>query len=167
MIKIKIDFFRKNICDYAYTFMNKKYIFNSEGPDEFDAPGFTWYIFKVLFNLDINQDGYGMDNTTKQLTNNLGILHSYIEDDSNKSKYLLDIPKGSLVFFHTQAISDNQPLATNKYPGHVGIYLGDNQFIHASFKEKRIVIDSLDDYWLKKLVASRDIIANLKELKIK
>jgi cell wall-associated NlpC family hydrolase len=159
-MKINNYLFRENIVEYASMFRDKKYAFNAMGPDEFDEAGFTWYIFESLFDIDINKYGYGMDNTTKQLTNNLGILSSYIEKDSKKKEYIKDIKKGSLVFFHTKSLEDNQPLTNNKYPGDVGIYLGDKRFIHADSNKKRIIIDEIKDYWLDKMVASRDIIAN-------
>ena len=53
---------------------------------------------------------------------------------------------GDLVFFRTYA----------KFPSHVGIYLGDNRFIHASSKERKVTIDSLDaPYFIKRFVGAR------------
>ena len=42
------------------------------------------------------------------------------------------LEKGDLVFFNT-----------NRYLGHVGIYIGNNKFIHASSRMRRVRIDSL------------------------
>ena len=161
MIKINIDIFRNNIKDYALTFINKKYTWGANGPNEFDSPGFTWYVFKILFNKDINKDGYGIDNTTNQMTNNIGSLKVYIEDDNNKKEYLNDIKIGDLIFFHQKSLDDDKPLPNNEYPGHVGIYIGDNKFIHSSSNDEKIVINTLDKYWLKIMVASRDIISGI------
>ncbi len=53
---------------------------------------------------------------------------------------------GDLVFFRTYA----------KFPSHVGIYLGDNQFIHASSTDRKVKIDSLDaPYYIKRFVGAR------------
>lgn len=53
---------------------------------------------------------------------------------------------GDLVFFRTYA----------KFPSHVGIYLGDNRFIHASSKDRKVTIDSLDaPYYIKRFVGAR------------
>jgi peptidoglycan DL-endopeptidase LytE len=43
-----------------------------------------------------------------------------------------NLKKGDLVFFHT-----------NRSLGHVGIYIGNNEFVHASSKRKAVRVDSL------------------------
>ena len=53
---------------------------------------------------------------------------------------------GDLVFFRTYA----------KFPSHVGIYLGNNQFIHASSWDRKVKVDSLDaPYFLKRFMGAR------------
>ncbi|MDO8739194.1 C40 family peptidase, partial [Candidatus Deferrimicrobium sp.] len=51
-----------------------------------------------------------------------------------------DLSPGDLVFFRTYA----------KYPSHVGIYLGDNRFVHASASERKVTVDSLDKPYYEK-----------------
>mgnify|MGYP000651632265 CR=1 FL=1 len=56
---------------------------------------------------------------------------------------------GDLVFFRTYA----------SYPSHVGIYLGNNLFIHASSKKKRVTIDSLDTpFYLKRFIGAKRLL---------
>lgn len=56
---------------------------------------------------------------------------------------------GDLVFFRTYA----------PFPSHVGIYLGDNLFIHASSKGKRVTINSLTEpYYLKRFIGAKRVI---------
>lgn len=98
------------------------------------------------------------------MTNNIGKLIVYKEDDSKKEKYIDNINIGDLIFFHEQSLNDTAPLPTNHYPGHVGIYIGDKQFIHASNKLNKIEIESLNDYWIKKLVATKDILTDIIKL---
>lgn len=55
---------------------------------------------------------------------------------------------GDLVFFQTYA----------KYPSHVGIYIGDNQFIHASSARKRVSIDDLNKrYYRNRYIGAKRI----------
>ncbi len=54
---------------------------------------------------------------------------------------------GDLVFF-----------STGPRQRHVGVYIGDNQFIHAS-KEKGVTISSLtNDYWRARYLAARRVV---------
>jgi len=50
-----------------------------------------------------------------------------------------NLTPGDLVFFNTR-----RPF------GHVGIYIGNNEFIHASSREKRVTINSLDSAYFNK-----------------
>ena len=153
------DSYRNNIIEFSAIYLGKRF----DWPDnnEFDSTEFTSYIFKQLFDIDINESGYGLDNSTKQMTNDLGDLKIYNEIDSKKINYIDEIRQGDLVFFHTKDLEANSPTPNNHYPGHVGIYLGDNEFIHVSPNEEKITIDKLDDNWLSILVASRDVIKGL------
>lgn len=56
---------------------------------------------------------------------------------------------GDLVFFKTYA----------PYPSHVGIYLGNNLFIHASSKSKKVTIDSMDTpFYLKRFIGAKRLL---------
>jgi peptidoglycan endopeptidase LytE len=56
---------------------------------------------------------------------------------------------GDLVFFKTYA----------SFPSHVGIYLGNNLFIHASSKSKKVTIDSLDTpYYAKRFIGAKRLL---------
>lgn len=56
---------------------------------------------------------------------------------------------GDLVFFRTYA----------SFPSHVGIYLGNNEFIHTSSKLKKVTIDSLEaPYYLKRYIGAKRLI---------
>lgn len=151
--------YRNNIIEFSKIYLGKT--FEETHQNEFKQQEFTQFIFKQLFNIDLNQTGYGLDNSTKQMTNNIGDLKIYNKNDVKKINYIDDIKKGDLVFFHKQSLEENSPSPANKYPGHVGIYLGDKKFIHVSDEEK-ITIDKIDEEpWLNILVASRDIIKTI------
>ncbi|MCC6346742.1 MAG: LysM peptidoglycan-binding domain-containing protein, partial [Nitrospirales bacterium] len=60
---------------------------------------------------------------------------------------------GDLVFFRTYAA----------FPSHVGIYIGNNLFIHASSLSKKITIDSLESpYFLKRYIGARRLLPEEK-----
>lgn len=60
-----------------------------------------------------------------------------------------DLQAGDLVFFKTYA----------KFPSHVGIYIGDNMFIHASSVAKKITIDNITrHYYTKRYIGARRIL---------
>ena len=154
------DSYRNNIIEFALIYLDKSFNDDIDNHD-FDAHNFTNYIFKQLLDIDINQTGYGLDNSSKQMTNDIGDLKIYNKDDPKKINYIDEIKKGDLVFFHTQSLDDNKTSPVNRYPGHVGIYLGHKEFIHASPSEAKITINTLTSNWLNSLVASRDIIKSI------
>ncbi len=60
-----------------------------------------------------------------------------------------DLSVGDLVFFQTYA----------RYPSHVGIYLGDNRFIHASSGSRQVRITSMDHpYYVKRYIGARRLL---------
>ena len=60
-----------------------------------------------------------------------------------------DLSPGDLVFFRTYA----------KYASHVGIYLGDNRFVHASSRDRKVTIDSLDEpYYVKHYLGAKRLL---------
>lgn len=153
--------YRNNLIELSLIYLNKKFDLTNQTQNEFNPTNFTNFLFKQLFNTDINITGYGLNNSTQQMTNNIGDLKIYNEADPKKQNYLDEIKKGDLVFFHTQALHDNTPSPNNHYPGHVGLYLGQKNFIHYSTEEETITIDAIENEWLTKLVASRDIIKEI------
>jgi peptidoglycan endopeptidase LytE len=65
---------------------------------------------------------------------------------------------GDLVFFRTYA----------SFPSHVGIYLGNNLFIHASSRGKKVTIDSLETpYYLKRFIGGKRLLTTEEEGKDK
>ncbi|GER92323.1 hypothetical protein A45J_0038 [hot springs metagenome] len=63
---------------------------------------------------------------------------------------------GDLVFFRTYA----------SFPSHVGIYLGNNLFIHASTKSRKVTIDSLEEpYYVKRFIGAKRLIPE-EEVKV-
>ncbi len=153
------DILREKIIKLALLQHKKDYIHGMHGPDSFDCAGLIWYIYHELFNINLYEGGYGISTTTKIMTSNYGKLILFDECDENKN---IDIIKnGDILFFHRQSLNEYVPSENNKYPGHLGIYIGNYKFIHALRSQESVVISNIQNkYWNKKLVATKDIIGN-------
>jgi cell wall-associated NlpC family hydrolase len=65
-----------------------------------------------------------------------------VGEEINKS----ELQSGDLLFFRTYA----------SFPSHVGIYIGNNMFIHASSRAKKVQIDNLDaPYYVKRFIGAK------------
>lgn len=100
-------------------------------PKGFDCSGFTSYVFEKLAGIDLNRRS--IDQAKEGIK---------IEKDK--------LREGDLVFFKTNG----------KSISHVGIYVGDGKFAHAS-STKGITITSLDDkYYAKRYVTARRVLSD-------
>lgn len=102
--------------------LGKKYVWGAVGPNCFDCSGLTTYAYK--------QQGVTLPRTANEQSR----TGQSIDRDS--------LLPGDLVFFDT---SRNKTKGVN----HVGIYIGDNTFIHASSAKHRVVETSLDNAFYK------------------
>ena len=134
------------------------------GPDTFDCAGLVWFLYHELFEINLYKQGFGLSTTTKIMTSSYGKITLFDEDSLNKDLSL--IRKGDILFFHRQSMHDTIPKVDNKYPGHCGIYLGDNDFIHCSRPKGKVIISNFNNnkYWKKVLVASKAILSDKKIL---
>ena len=88
------------------------------GRNTFDCSGLTTYVYK--------QHGIKLPRTS--------IAQSKIGKSVNKN----ELKKGDLVFFDTSK-------RRRGYVNHVGIYIGNNKFIHASSAKRKVIISSLSE----------------------
>lgn len=118
---------RQKIVDFALKHEGYKYVYGGESLAEggFDCSGLVYYVFKTNF-------GYSMHRTASTQYANDGVKISKSE-----------LQPGDLVFF-----SSNGKSVT-----HVGIYIGNNKFIHASTSKTGVIISDLNSsyytrvYW--------------------
>lgn len=154
---------REKIIRMALLQYHKEYIHGQMGPESFDCAGLVWYIYHRLFNIDVFCEGIGISTTTKIMTSKYGML-TLFEKKSLKKDISL-IKKGDVILFHRQALQDSEPKIDNKYPGHCGIYLGDNKFIHAFKPNKKVIISTLNNpRWNGSLIGSKDFVQDDKIL---
>jgi cell wall-associated NlpC family hydrolase len=103
------------ILETAKEFLGVKYVWAANGPNAFDCSGFTKYVFEKHGITIPRYSGYQAK---------VGIKVSYDE-----------LQKGDLVFFDTDTKGKGKV-------NHVGIFLGDHKFIHASSGGKKVMITS-------------------------
>jgi len=105
------------IIKLAQTKLGRRYVWGATGKrNTFDCSGFTTYVCKK---------------------NGIQLPRRAIEQ-SKYGKYVSrnNLKPGDLIFFDTSK-------RRKGYVNHVGIYLGNNKFIHASSAKKKVVITSL------------------------
>lgn len=112
--------------------LGKKYAFGAAGPDSFDCSGFTMYVYKNALGIDLPHS------SKSQSTKGTSVSKD-------------ELQLGDLVFFDT----DNDGEVS-----HVGMYIGDEKFIHASSGKKyKVTISSLDEgFYQKGYMGARRIV---------
>ena len=120
----------QQVVAYAKQFMGVPYVYGGNGPNSFDCSGFTSYIYRHF--------GYTLNRTAStQLSNGTAVAKS-------------ELQPGDLVFFRYNT----------SYPAsHVGIYIGNGQFIHASTNKYQVQIDQLNTgHYANVYIAARRIL---------
>lgn len=119
------------IAQHAQNYLGRPYVYGGNGPNSFDCSGFTKYVY-AQFDCTLNRTA------TDQLENGVSVEKSELEP-------------GDLVFFRSAG--------TVKPVSHVGLYIGDGSFIHASTNNYQIRIDSLaSGYFSEIYVGARRVI---------
>lgn len=118
----------------AKEYLGYPYVYGKAGPKSFDCSGFTSYIYKLM--------GYSINRTASTQLNGNGTPVARE-----------DLQPGDLVFFRDYSCT--------KSASHVGIYIGNGQFIHASSSRSAsgVKISSLSETWYaNRYVGARRII---------
>lgn len=105
----------------AMSLIGKSYSYGAVGPNSFDCSGLMQYIYKQL--------GYSITRTSSSQYNNDGDFVS-----------LSSIEPGDLVFFFDSRFDGSGGTLPTT---HVGIYVGNGQFVHASTTTYRVQTDNL------------------------
>jgi len=111
------------IIDKAYELTGIKYKLGGSKPETgFDCSQFVKYVFEQALNLSLPPSARSLSKVGETIK-------------------FEDLQPGDLVFFNTRK---------SKF-SHVGIYVGNNEFIHAPRTGKTIRVESLTkNYWLKR-----------------
>ncbi|WP_024831455.1 C40 family peptidase [Ruminiclostridium josui] len=123
----------EQIVNFAKTLLGTEYVYGGTTPKGFDCSGFVQYVFK---HFDISLERVA----SKQATQGSSVSSQ-------------DLSAGDLVFFDTDGGHNSI--------SHVGIYIGNGQFIHAasgSSTRKVIISDMTSGYYANNFMKAKRVI---------
>ena len=122
----------QEIANYALTFVGYPYVYGGSSPSGFDCSGFTQYVYK--------QFGYGLNRTASaQLQNGTPVSMS-------------ELQPGDLVLFKRSGTGSSAA-------SHVGIYIGNGQFVHASTSKVGVIVSDISSaYYTTGFVGGRRLV---------
>ncbi|MCD7769994.1 MAG: SH3 domain-containing protein [Oscillospiraceae bacterium] len=115
----------------AKKYLGVSYVYGGTSPSGFDCSGLVYYVYK--------QCGYSITRTASSQNSD----GTYVSRDN--------LQPGDIIVFYNSAMTGI---------GHVGIYIGDGQFIHASSGSGKVVISSLSaTYYNSHYYSARRIVS--------
>ena len=120
------------IADIALTQVGKGYVLGTQGPSTYDCSGLAYYA--------MTNAGYSATrmSAAAYFTNSAWASVSGISN----------LKKGDLIFFRSE---------TSNNITHMGIYTGDNQFVHASSGQAKVMVSTLSTYWTNLYMGARRV----------
>lgn len=122
----------EDIPIYAVSLVGSPYLLGGTSPEAgLDCSGFVGYVFRQTTGVNLPHDSLAISKVSQPLAQT-------------------DLQPGDLVFFNT----------LNRAFSHVGIYLGDDRFVHASSSRTgSVMVSSLHDrYWQKRFEGARRVV---------
>ncbi len=156
-----------SLFEDAFNQLGKPYEYSATGPDNFDCSGFTYYVFKEngikiprtseqqsksgdLVDIDNMVPGDLVFFDTRNLNNSFDITDSY--DD--ETQFIDILFQDEISSIRLQQI-ESKKFVPEKVT-HVGMYIGDNKFIHASTGGNKVIISELaSGYYKSRFVVSK------------
>jgi len=121
------------IADIALTQIGKPYLLGGNGPSSYDCSGLAYYA--------MTNAGFNVPRYSASAYSNVSSWSKITDTGS--------LQKGDLVFFRSDSSS---------YIGHMGIYTGDRQFVHASSGQSKVMVSSIDNvYWARNFMLARRV----------
>lgn len=114
--------YRDKVTNEVIKYIGVPYLWGGDNPSAFDCSGLVQWTIKKTHNILIPR-------TTKLQYNKWSTFFIYD---------LFKIKPGDIVYFKTYS---SNPVS------HVGIYVGDNSFIHAPNQNENVMISKIQGYW--------------------
>jgi len=130
----------EDIPIYAVSLVGSPYQLGGTSPETgLDCSGFVGHVFRQTIGVNLPRDSRAISEAAQPLTQT-------------------DLQPGDLVFFNT----------LNRAFSHVGIYLGDDRFVHAtSSRTGSVIISNLGDrYWRERFDGARRVMTAIPTLAV-
>jgi len=119
----------RDIADFALQYVGYNYRWGGMSPDTgFDCSGFTSYVYKQ-FGFELNR-----------VACDQAVNGRHVDNDK--------LQPGDILCFYSGG----------SYIGHVGIYIGDNMFVHAANSSSGVITSSLSGYYATRGFTARRIV---------
>ena len=126
----------QGVATFALGLIGVAYRFGGETPDRgLDCSGLVRYVFQQATGVTLPRTARELSTLGRRVT-------------------VADLQPGDLVFFNTRRFAFS----------HVGIYLGDNQFIHAPRRGSEVSVTTMSGYWQQRFNGARRIAGALPSL---
>jgi cell wall-associated NlpC family hydrolase len=127
----------QDLSSFALDLIGVKYRFGGNTPESgLDCSGLVRYVFQQVTGVELPRTAREMSRVGDQVA-------------------VDDLKPGDLVFFNTRRFAFS----------HVGIYLGDNQFIHAPRRGREVEVATIDkSYWQKRFNGARRLVGVVPEM---
>lgn len=122
------------IADIALSQNGKPYAWGGNGPSSYDCSGLVYYA--------MTQAGYSVSRLSSA---GYSAVTSWPQIAGRNN-----LAKGDLLFFRSD---------TSASIGHMGVYIGNGEFVHASSGQGRVMISTLDNtYWARNYLFARRVV---------
>ena len=159
-LKIKNDNYNISASDYsdmgnfAKTLLDIPYVYGGSTLKGFDCSGFVKYVY-AKFNITIPRTTYTQIKLGKSV--NMNDIKEYdliFFDTRSKEKLTVSDTDDKNLSFEDIVINESDVSGSGlklkpTEPTHVGIYIGEGKFIHASSSKKKIVIEDIKGPYFK------------------
>ncbi len=120
-----------NVLTKSLSYIGTPYKWGGSTENGFDCSGFVQFVYE-------NSIGLTLPRTSKEMSEVGTIVKNFKE-----------LMPGDLVFFNTRRFNFS----------HVGIYLGENKFIHAPRTGQKVRVEEIDEsYWTRRFNGARRIL---------